>query len=260
MNKNLKVRRGYIRKSPALPKPVEVEMVVLQPETPIPSPLTPTPLFVNIRNGCDVCEGHIYDWLTLPLAPEEEFCKKIRPRALKRCARGIAQILFRIIHTYKEYRQHIESEYCVKLVEEANKYNSNWFQDRKIPAEHYQKFKQAERKFFLHALQKYETCSDSNALRAFVEDTNCLKRGVDIEEWLGAWIIILWEFIPPLHLEHQKLKPATGGGPAPGLRSFTPPPRPPQLRLPPIVNIPSVPSSPSDPSLQVNFELDELYS
>ncbi len=213
-----------------------------------------------------MCEGHIYDWLILPLMPEEEFAKKIRPRGLKRAAGKIAEIVFRMLHNCSRAR--VEAEYCMKLAAEGLKYNPNWIENRGVPVEKYPAFKLAERKFLPQVLESLDARSDMQTLRAIVEDWSCLKRGVDVDEWLGFWLLIFWEFVPVLHLEHQGLKPATGGGPAPGLRSHQPPPRvvlppPPPPPLPRIEDIPGIPSnSPTDPlpPLRIQVTFDELYS
>ena len=247
--------------------------------TPQPSPMSTPPLkpsnpFVNIHNHCHVCEGLIHDWLILPLVQGEPFAGKIRPIALKRAAGDIAEILYRLIMNNIYCKEIIEGEFWMMIVSEATKYNENWLEDQKIPEEHLHAFKETEKKLFTQLILRNETRYDMDALKSLVEDKGCLNRDVNVEDWVGFWIMTLWEFIPTLHLEHQKLKPASGGGPAPGLRSFRPLPRspaaaplpprlplpPPKLQLPPISSIDSVPSSLMDSLVQTMFEIDELYS
>lgn len=228
-------------------------------------PLKPSKPFVNIPHGCHVCEGVVNDWLTLPLVQEEEFAEKIRPMALKRAAGDIAEIMYRLIMNDIYCKEIIEGEFGIMIISEATKYNENWLEDQKIPAEHNENFKKAKKRLFLEVILDNETRYDMDALKSLVEDKCCLNRDVDVEDWLVFWIMKLWDFIPSLHLEHQKLKPATGGGPAPGLRSFRPPPRPAaaasaQMQVPPIPSIASIPSNPIDSLLEIMFEIDQLYS
>ena len=238
-------------------------------------PLKPCNTIINIHNGCDVCEGLIHDWLNLPLVQGEPFAGKIRPKALKRSAGDIAEILYRLIMNSGDCKKIIEEEFWIMILSEATKYNENWLEDQKIPEEHLHEFKEAEKKLFTQVILRNETRYDIDALKSLVEDKGCLNRDVDVKDWVGFWIMTLWEFIPTLHLEHQKLKPASGGGPAPGLRSFRPIPRPhvapvvsvvspaaaaAEMQLSPISSIPSIPSSLMDSLVQIMFEIDELYS
>jgi len=251
----------------------EVGMPTQRPPPISIPPLKPCNTFINIHNGCDVCEGLIHDWLILPLVPGEKFAGGIRPKALKRSAGDIAEILYRLIMNSGNCKKIIEDEFWIMIVSEAIKYNENWLEDQQIPEEHLHAFKEAEKRLFTQVISRNETRYDMNALKSLVEDKGCLSRDVDVEDWLGLWIITLWEFIPTLHLEHQKLKPASGGGPAPGLRSFRPLPRAPApatavvaaapaaaMQISPISSIPSIPSSLIDSLVQIMFEIDELYS
>ena len=226
VNKNLKPRREDGRNSPLT---LQVDMVQTRRNievTPQPSPNSTPPLkpsnpFLNIPHGCNVCQALIHDWLILPLVKEEKFAGKIRPRALKRSAGDIAEILYRLIMNDISCKEIIQLEFEIMIILEARKYNENWLEDQIIPEENIHAFKEAEKKLFLEVISDNETRYDMDALKSLVEDKGCLNRDVDVEDWVGFWIMTLWNFIPTLHLEHQKLKPASGGGrPAPGLRSF----------------------------------------
>ena len=58
-------------------------------------------------------------------------------------------------------------------------------------------------------------------IQSVLEDEYIVLNGF-AKEWIGYWIMNLWNLIGKIHLEHQKKKPAEGGGPAFGLRSFKP--------------------------------------
>lgn len=197
--------------------------------------------------------------MTLPLVPEEEFAKKLRPQSLKRASYEIAKLVLRIVNTPE--REKVECQYVQLLVLEGTLYNSNFINDRAVPAHCLQAFRTAQRKLFTQILESNRTRSDVLALKALVEDESCLKRETNVEEWLGFWLLIFWEFIPQLHQEHQRLKPMTGGGPAPGLRSHQPPPRP---VLPDIPVIPVIPSRPSNTPIsqcpRLEFAMHDLYA
>ena len=149
-------------------------------------------------------------------------------------------------------KERIYEDYSIFVVSEAIKYNTNWLNDKKIPEEYQQSFKCIERKFLPLTLRYYNTKSDIDNLKALIEDKSCLKRETNVEEWLGFWLLLLWNFIPSLHLEHQKLKPASGGGPAPGLRSFLPPPKVPKPLFTEIPNITN------NLYIQVDLDMNDL--
>ena len=212
---------------------------------------------------CDVCEGFISDWLSLPLPVENAYAKHLRHKSMKRVSRSLATLLYDITMC-------ISKE---KLMDDTQRLIDLWTQEE----DHMYQLNDWIEKNAVSLLQIHDTRSNIEQVRVMLEDNSCFKRTGDIEAWMGYCMFSLFQEVPNLHLEHTKQKPATGCGPSFGLRSFqvvAPPQRTQvsQIVLPGIPCIPSMPSLPSSPSthsdsedpprIQIppSFDLDELYS
>ena len=193
---------------------------------------------------CHICLGCVVDWLRLPLIPEDALFAIVHQKSLARKADRLAREIYRILARIGI--KHVDRT----LIEFAFKNRTDGMTS-------------------LHLLKcEMVDCVKElmgdwivSELTDILEDNAIVKPGL-VNEWIGHWIIALWDSLPDIHAEHTKQKPSTGGGPAMGMRSFTPAPRPVRKApVPPLLKIPTIPTwhASSDKFPLDDPELSDLY-
>lgn len=183
---------------------------------------------------CPICLGCVVDWFRLPLVAEDAVFPIVHQKALLRKADRLAREIYRILVRLTDVDR--------ALIEFAFKNRTDGMTS-------------------LHLLKcEMVACVKElmgdwivSEVTDILEDNAIVPIGL-ANEWIGHWIIALWETLPDIHAEHTKQKGATGGGPAMGMRSFVPP-RPVKAPVPPpLLKIPTIPTWHASPD---KFPLDD---
>lgn len=78
----------------------------------------------------------------------------------------------------------------------------------------------------LQAIISQRGWGEIDHIKALLQDSGMMVSLKDCDIWIGYILFELWEELKTIHMEHTKQKEATGGGPAFGMRSFTPTAKP----------------------------------
>jgi len=159
---------------------------------------------MEANTSCQVCEGFLTDWLQLPLAANEPAI--LRWKTIHDNAPQIARQLFRIYAKIPySYRPYIMQAQTQKL--RANIYSVGI---RTLLNE------RADGEYLLQSIEIFVGKEELEFLKSMLEDICTVKKGV-VRQWMGEWMIKLWENLHNVHMEHRKLVGASYTGPAHGM-------------------------------------------
>lgn len=171
---------------------------------------------------CQSCVGFLTDWLSLPPHKTDYWTSKVKYSVLKRIAPTFAKDFYRsiqsmtltdtyIINHTVSLRLKLEEKRLLKLCKTKPSAQS---------------LEELEWQTTLQAVISQRGASDINHIKALIQDSGMIRLSVDCDLWIGYILRMLWSELPKIHMEHQRLVDSTGGGPAFGMKSYTPAPRP----------------------------------
>lgn len=170
---------------------------------------------------CESCVGFIIDWFQLPPHKTEYWASKVKYSVLKRNAPILARAFYRILLSMTPIDEYvITNTLALRLKMEEKKV-------AKLPKNPgiLQFLEELAWLTMLEAVITQKGASDINHIKALLQDSVMIKLDFDCDMWIGYILCMLWSEVPKIHMEHRKLTDATGGGPAFGMKSYTPAPR-----------------------------------
>lgn len=171
---------------------------------------------------CQSCVGFLTDWLLLPPHKTDYWASKVKYPVLKRIASPLARIYYRCIQSMTQLDTYvINNTVSLRISIEEKKLSKVV----KLP----QMVCFLEELTWLTILEAVNTQkgnSDMDHVKALIQDSGMIRSSTDCDLWIGHVLWNMWTEIPKIHMEHRGLTDSTGGGPAFGMKSYTPAPRP----------------------------------
>jgi len=166
--------------------------------------VSPFTIMANLQSRCSVCEAFLTDWLSMPLSPNEP--EILKWKTISRNAPEIARQLFRLYakiplphRVYIEHMQERKVQDCFytlgvkKLIKQ------------RVDGEH-----------LLRAIEAFSGREEIEILNTMLEDMCSVKKEI-VREWIGHWVIQLWDALHNVHNEHRKLTSPSNVGAAHGM-------------------------------------------
>jgi hypothetical protein len=167
---------------------------------------------------CESCVGFLTDWLQLPPHKTDYWASKVKYSVLKRISAELARAFYRCIQSLTQIDTYVISNtITLRLNIEEKKFLKA---SKQPPPQQF--LEELAWLTILESVNTQKDSSDMNHIKALLQDSGMIRSSFDCDLWIGYVLWNIWSEIPNIHMEHRGLIDVTGGGPAFGMKSYTP--------------------------------------